>query len=226
MDFRGESLLGDIAGLQAEIDALDTRVTSLETRMTTAETNITTLQGGHFTGRVFQYSTIPTPFMIDQLTNDINLSNDLLLYHFVTPTTPHLQNYFEDGSVFHLFTCGVMNGASASLNFILSNDNGATPFGGGIMTLTVGAGSQHFVTVEAFLMIYDISGPTSATAKFVMRGYVSQSSGTPPLQAEVLEVHGISIDPTTDLNFMSMWKKDASVATTFTRTQGWIEALS
>lgn len=228
MDFRGQSLLGDLAGLQAEIDALDTRVTSLETRMTTAETNITTLQTGVFTGRVYQYNSTShrTPFIIDQLNNDTTLPNDTVLYTFLTPTTPQLQNYYVDGSVFYFMTCGTMNGASAALTFIMNNDSGATAFGGTSMTLTAGLGSSHYVLVEAWLMIYSVSSPTSAKAKFIMQGTVSQSfSGSPPLQTDSIEVHNISIDPSTDLNSMGIWKKDAAAFTTLTRTQGWVMSL-
>ncbi len=232
MDFRGQSLLGDIAGLQAEIDALDVRVTSLETRMTTAETNITNLQNdfnsGLFPGRVYQYNSTShrTPFIIDQLNNDITLPNDTVLYTFVTPVTPQLQNYYVDGSVFHFFMCGVMNGASASLNICMSNDSGATALGGAQLILTAGLGSTHYVLVECWLMIYSVASPTSASAKFIMQGAVSQSfSGSPPLQMDSVEVHGLTIDPSTDINTIGLYKKDATAFTTLTRTQGWVMSL-
>jgi len=227
MDFRGESIAGDISSLQSQIDALDTRVTSLETRMTTAESNITTLQSGVFTGRVYQYTSLSSPFMIAELTGDVNMPNSLTIPQFVTPDSPHLELYYKEGSVFHFFTCGSMDGASTSLQFFLSNDVGATNFGSVNMTLTAGLGTPHWVSVEAFLMIYNIVSPTSAKAKLFIRGYCSQSgSGTPPSQVECVEAHNISLNPSTGLGTMSLWKLDQSALTTYTRTQGWVMCLS
>jgi len=226
MDFRGESIAGDIDNLQSQIDALDTRVTSLETRMTTAETNITTLQNGDFAGRVYQYHSLSSPFMIAELTSTTTMPNNLTIAGFVTPDTPHLELYYKEGSVFHFFTCGSMDGASAGLTFFLSNDVGASHFGSTSMTITAGTGTPHFISVEAFLMIYNIVSPTSASAKLLIRGYCSVSGGTPPPQLDVVEAHGISIDPSTNLSQMSLWKLDTTAFTTYTRTQGWVMCLS
>jgi hypothetical protein len=218
MDFRGDSIITDLSGLQSQIDALNVRVTSLEGRMTTAETNITTLQSGIFSGRVYQFGIRHTPFFINELTNDTTMPNDGANWEFVTPDNTSLVSYYSDGSVFHFFTCGIMLGSNAQIQFCLSTD-GLNPLGGNYITISPGFATPHSLQAECYLMIYNVSSPTVAKAKIILRGY---SDGVAPV---CQEIHNISINPSVDLVAPRMMKKDVSAFTQFQRTQGWVWCL-
>jgi hypothetical protein len=222
MDFRGISFIAEGVDFQAEIDALDARVTTLETKMTTVESKVAVLESGVFAGRVFAYADRPSPFMIAQATTDVTFANDEVGFDFVTPGA-NLFTYYDPTSIFHFFTCGVMNGSGAGLEFILANN--LVQFGGSLF-LSVGTETTHYVHVDAYLQIYNYVSSTSAECKVFIRGYVSQSASVaPPLQADCVETHSISINPSTDLT-MALRKRDTTAFTTYTRTQGWVECLS
>ncbi len=231
MNYEGEGFSSESSNLQAQIDALNVRLTAAEAKIVTLTTNVTTLQGqmttalaaiaalqsGIFSGRVLQFTSHHTPFMIDYFTDQVTISNHMDQYEFLTPDTVQIKPYYANGATFYFHSSGTLNGSPLSLSFALSQNDFTTPLGGVSCPVTAAAGTPNYYSVHAYLQVTDYT-PSAANFRFVIWVCLNGSV------VESVCASGIPFDPTA---FDPIWlgKIDTTPGTTVTRMQGFVQVI-